>query len=586
MQNISRTWSFRLSIVAITSFFLVCQLWNVFSAQCIYPVTHFGRAGDFKGFFDTVQAALDSGAIDLAGVFFKPPFFALLLSPLVPLGFDTAAALYQTLVTFVVVVVITTVCWLKTREFWATFALLLVVLCSHAFQFLLDRGNVDAFSLGCVFFAVLAQQMRATLLAALLFAVGVHLKSNVIVFLPILVAQRSLVQTGLASLLFALCIFLIAALTPEWSLQWLDAATHRASWGGDLRENGSIFRAFMPVPHGESIAWIVLGILGSLIILGCLHRALTADHTRRLDLLLLSLPLSQAYPRHTYLYGYVFLPLLLLLYCEIASRPVGHWTERWWCALGCCGVVLSSVPSAFGINSGITAQWFHVLPSVGLVLMLVANVLILWATTSTPREPNEVVQVQRGPARRTFLRFVNLCSVLLFLMLCGASSYSLVSYARDPDSLVMWLPFSRGVVEGAPIPQTPFRVRRAKQGWGSLGINQAVSKNPLTIGGVQYESGLGTHGRSSMELLLPPGARYLSGRCGLDDAAGRLAAGFVCVVRGGQNELFRSGMMKAPGSSESFTVPVSGLSLVTLVIENATKSNSWNQADWVELRSE
>lgn len=106
------------------------------------------------------------------------------------------------------------------------------------------------------------------------------------------------------------------------------------------------------------------------------------------------------------------------------------------------------------------------------------------------------------------------------------------------------------------------------------------------IGGVTYQSGLGTHGRSDMELLLPQGTLYLSGRCGLDDAAGERAEGFVCIILVDQSEVFRSQVIQAPGASDTFRVAVAGASFVTLRVENAASGNNWNHADWVELRVE
>lgn len=57
---------------------------------------------------------------------------------------------------------------------------------------------------------------------------------------------------------------------------------------------------------------------------------------------------------------------------------------------------------------------------------------------------------------------------------------------------------------------------QARQGWGSLKMNQSVDGNPLTIAGTVYQQGLGTHADGVIVFTLPEGSRRLSGKVGID----------------------------------------------------------------------
>jgi hypothetical protein len=66
---------------------------------------------------------------------------------------------------------------------------------------------------------------------------------------------------------------------------------------------------------------------------------------------------------------------------------------------------------------------------------------------------------------------------------------------------------------------TSLRWVRAKAGWGRPRVNKAVSGSDLTVNGIKYDKGIGTHSASVIEYDLPEGCRRFTALAGLDNAA-------------------------------------------------------------------
>jgi alpha-galactosidase len=126
------------------------------------------------------------------------------------------------------------------------------------------------------------------------------------------------------------------------------------------------------------------------------------------------------------------------------------------------------------------------------------------------------------------------------------------------------------------------RVESVTQGWGTPQLDRSVMGLPLTIGGVSYGSGIGTHASSKIEVSFPPKFKTLSGACGVDGFV-RNNGSIVCKVTDGDKVLFTSQLLKGGMKAAPFSIPVGGLSSLTLVVEDGGDNISSDHADWVDL---
>lgn len=125
-------------------------------------------------------------------------------------------------------------------------------------------------------------------------------------------------------------------------------------------------------------------------------------------------------------------------------------------------------------------------------------------------------------------------------------------------------------------------------GWGPVERDRSVNEsgggdgNPLTIAGVVYEKGLGTHAPAEV-------AVYLGGRCmafsallGLDDEI--TEPGSVAFqIMGDGNELYDSGVVR-PGPAVAAEVDVSGVRMLVLRVTDGGDGKNFDHADWADAK--
>lgn len=125
-------------------------------------------------------------------------------------------------------------------------------------------------------------------------------------------------------------------------------------------------------------------------------------------------------------------------------------------------------------------------------------------------------------------------------------------------------------------------------GWGpverdtSVGESAGGDGNPITIGGVTYEKGLGTHAPASIQV-------YLGGRCttftaavGLDDET--TEPGSVAFrVLADDTTAYDSGVLR-PGPATEVTADVTGARMLTLTVTDGGDGKNFDHADWADAR--
>lgn len=122
-------------------------------------------------------------------------------------------------------------------------------------------------------------------------------------------------------------------------------------------------------------------------------------------------------------------------------------------------------------------------------------------------------------------------------------------------------------------------------GWGTPQLNRSVIGTPLSIGGQGYETGFGTCAVSRIEISFPTKYKTFTGSCGIDDVfKNRESLGSVVFkVLNGEQVLFESPLMRGKMKAMDFSVPVTGLSSLILLVEDGGDGISSDHADWVNL---
>jgi len=122
----------------------------------------------------------------------------------------------------------------------------------------------------------------------------------------------------------------------------------------------------------------------------------------------------------------------------------------------------------------------------------------------------------------------------------------------------------------------------ATAGWGTVQLNQTISGNTLTLRGVKYATGIGTHAASTIVYNLAGGYTNFSSDIGIDDEELGKGAGAVDFqVVGDGKVLFDSGVLTGASPIVSLNVNVTGVQTLTLIANNGIAGNiDYDHADW------
>ncbi len=121
----------------------------------------------------------------------------------------------------------------------------------------------------------------------------------------------------------------------------------------------------------------------------------------------------------------------------------------------------------------------------------------------------------------------------------------------------------------------------ATAGWGTVQVNTSVAGNPLTVAGVTYASGLGTHAASTITYNLAGAYSTFSAVVGIDGEEDAKGTGHVDFqVVGDGKVLFDSGVL-VNDQAAKVNVSVAGVQTLQLVATNGvTGSIDYDHADW------
>ena len=123
-------------------------------------------------------------------------------------------------------------------------------------------------------------------------------------------------------------------------------------------------------------------------------------------------------------------------------------------------------------------------------------------------------------------------------------------------------------------------------GWGAARTNLSVTGTPLSVGGVKFAHGVGTHGVSECLVALDGRAQRFSARVGVDDNASNAKASLEFQVIGNGRELWRSGVCRWKEAPRECRVELAGVTNLELVVTDAADGMDFDHADWAEAEFE
>jgi alpha-galactosidase len=129
-------------------------------------------------------------------------------------------------------------------------------------------------------------------------------------------------------------------------------------------------------------------------------------------------------------------------------------------------------------------------------------------------------------------------------------------------------------------------VGKVKQDWGEPQADKSVEGNPLSIGGKEFERGLGTHASSTFQIDLKGGAERFTAFVGVDDEVEGSSASVEFRVLGDDRVLWKSSTMKAGQAPEKVDVNLKGVKTLLLIVDDAGDGINYDHADWADAKIE
>jgi alpha-galactosidase len=130
----------------------------------------------------------------------------------------------------------------------------------------------------------------------------------------------------------------------------------------------------------------------------------------------------------------------------------------------------------------------------------------------------------------------------------------------------------------------------AANGWGpverdrSVGSQEGGDGQPLTIGGEEFEKGLGAHAPSAIEYHLGGACSAVRAVVGVDDEVDSAAASVTFEIWADDAKVADSGVLRADAAPLELTADVSDATSLRLVVTDAGDGKNSDHADWADAR--
>ena len=121
----------------------------------------------------------------------------------------------------------------------------------------------------------------------------------------------------------------------------------------------------------------------------------------------------------------------------------------------------------------------------------------------------------------------------------------------------------------------------AQVGWGSLGIDESVDGNPLTIAGVRYAKGIAPHAASEVVYYLGGHCTRFTAGAGIDDETRNRGTVTFTVVGDGK-VLADTGVVTGGQPAVPVDVDVTGVTELVLATGVGPDNNNYDHSEWVD----
>jgi alpha-galactosidase len=119
----------------------------------------------------------------------------------------------------------------------------------------------------------------------------------------------------------------------------------------------------------------------------------------------------------------------------------------------------------------------------------------------------------------------------------------------------------------------------AYTGFGTLVPNKSIGGNTITLDGVAYPKGIGTHARSGIEYDLGGVCTRFQAKVGIDDeSSSNGSVNFEVFADGAL--IYTSGVMTGSTTAKSVDLDMTGVRRLTLGVDDADDGNSNDHSDW------
>ena len=124
----------------------------------------------------------------------------------------------------------------------------------------------------------------------------------------------------------------------------------------------------------------------------------------------------------------------------------------------------------------------------------------------------------------------------------------------------------------------------ADVGWGSMGVDESVDGNPLTIAGTTYQTGISPHAASEVTYYLGGNCTRFTSLAGVDDETGGLGAVTFTVLGDGRT-LAETGVVSGGQAAVSVDADVTGVTELVLVTGvGPDDDKNYDHSEWVDAR--
>ncbi len=126
----------------------------------------------------------------------------------------------------------------------------------------------------------------------------------------------------------------------------------------------------------------------------------------------------------------------------------------------------------------------------------------------------------------------------------------------------------------------------ATSGWGSVEMNKSVTGKKISVGGREFEFGIGTHANSVIDFDVHGLYGKFSAVVGIDDNNGSDKASVMFAVYGDGKEMWHSDSLTKSSGAIPVSIDIKGVERLVLKVTAAGKSIDYDHADWADAKLE